>query len=49
MQASSRLRHWADKSLVCLLQELCGHRLVVEIRNDTAITGDVVHVDNGMK
>lgn len=46
---SSQIAGREEKSLVCFLQALEGKKLVVELRNDTIIRGQIDEVDEYMK
>jgi hypothetical protein len=46
---SSQIAGHEEKSLVCLLQALEGRKLVVELRNDAIIRGQIDEVDEYMK
>jgi len=45
---STRERFKYENTLVCLLQALAGRKTTVELRNETAIEGKIVHVDGFM-
>jgi len=45
---STRERFKYENTLVCLLQALSGRKTTVELRNETAVEGKIVHVDGFM-
>jgi len=45
---STRERFKYENTLVCLLQALAGRKTTVELRNETAVEGKIVHVDGFM-
>ena len=46
----SRKEHITScQSLLCLLQSLCNHSAVVELRNEISVQGVITHVDHKMK
>lgn len=51
-EKEARRRRYAPKactSLLALLHALQGRKLIFELRNDTAVTGRLASVDDGMK